>query len=525
MIEEQRPFITTDMQLTRNSFYRLAVAGSALLTLAASAYADVGLPALISDHMVLQAGEPVRIWGWAQPDEQVTVEAGGQKLATHADKDGQWSVEMAPFKAGEQLTLKVTGHNQMVIRDVLAGEVWLGSGQSNMRLPVNRANHLAEEESAANHPEIRMFTVVTNFSPTPLEDCRGQWQVCSPKTVVDFSAILYFFGRDLQEQLRVPVGLIHSSWGGTPIQPWISLRTLKDYPGYPAILERKKKEAATWPARKKQFEEQLEDWKKAVAEARAQHKPEPKKPRNPAPPDAGQYMPCELYNAMIHPLIRYRIRGAVWYQGEANADFGQKGAAAYTDLLSRLIGDWRQDWGVGEFPFLAVQLPNWENPNESSHESWAWFREGQANALKSVPGTGMAVTIDIGEADNLHPKNKQEAGRRVSLIALNQVYHKPVVCFGPRLSKATTGGNEVKIYFTDTDGGLMCHGSELHGFVVAGKDKFWHSATAKIEGDAVVVSSAEVPKPIFVRYGWANNPDGNLYNGAGLPAMPFRTDD
>lgn len=506
----------------RNILLISSALGLILGALAASA--EVKLPAIISDHMVLQAGESVPIWGWAKPDEKVTVEIGGQKLATQADDKGNWRVTLEPLKVGAHLTLTVTGANKLVVQDVLAGEVWLGSGQSNMGLRVSSANHFEEEKAAADHPEIRMFTVAPKASPVPLDDCQGRWQVCNSNTVGDYSAALYFFGRDLQQQLKVPVGLIHSSWGGTPIQPWMSLDVLKEYPGYAALLERKQKEIAAWPARKLQLEADLKNWENAAAEAKATHQPPPVKPWNPGPPDSGQYMPGQLYNAMIHPLIRYRIRGAVWYQGEANAGGGLAGAADYTDLQTRMIAGWRQDWGLGNFPFFYVQLPNWSTGGDESKASWAFFREAQANILKTAPNTGMAVTIDIGEANNIHPKNKQEAGRRLALLALANVYHRDVVCHGPQFEKLALDGATAKISFAHAEGGLVARGAELNGFAVAGADKQWHPATAKIEDNAVRVSSAQVPSPVAVRYDWANNPDGNLYNGAGLPAMPFRTD-
>ena len=303
----------------------------------------------------------------------------------------------------------------------------------------------------------------------------------------------------------------------------MSLAVLKDYSGYTALLERKQKEIAAWPAREKQIQADLKAWEIADATAKSAHQPEPVKPWNPGPPDSGQYMPGQLYNAMIHPLIRYRIRGAVWYQGESNAGGGAAGAADYTDLQSRLIAGWRQDWGIGDFPFYFVQLPNWNNDSDRSSNSWAFFREGQANVLK-VPNTGMAVTIDIGDANNIHPKNKQEAGRRIALLAMANTYHQKVTCHGPEFKRSEINGAEIKITFTHTDGGLVAHDGGLKGFTIAGANKEWQPADARIEGDSVIVSSKEVPQPLAVRYAWLNNPDCNLYSRAGLPAMSFRTD-
>ena len=490
---------------------------------ALTAFADVKLPALISDNMVLQASEPVPIWGWAAPDEKIAIEIGEQKITTQAGVKGEWRVELKPFKTGAHLVLTVRGTNTIVVKDVLAGEVWLGSGQSNMGLQVKSSNNFEAEKAAADLPEIRMFTVTPKSSTNALADCQGSWRVCNSNNVGNFSATLYFYGREIHNRLNVPVGLIHSSWGGTPIQPWMPLEVLTNYPGYAAFLERKKKDIAAWPVRKQQIEADIKAWEIADTKAIAAHQPEPLKPWMPGPPDSGQYMPGQLYNAMIQPLIYYRIRGVVWYQGEANAGGGAAGAENYTDLQTRMIAGWRQNWGIGDFPFYYVQLPNWNNAGDRSSNSWAYFREGQANILK-VPNTGMAVTIDIGEANNIHPKNKQEAGRRVALLALAKTYHKDVICHGPEYSKYETYGLEIKISFTHVDGGLVAHEGVLKSFTIAGADKKWHAAAARIAGNVVIVSSEAVPQPAAVRYDWANNPNGNLYNGCGLPAMPFRTD-
>lgn len=491
--------------------------------MACSAFADVKLPALFSDHMVLQSGERVPVWGWAKTNETVTVELGTQKLVTVADAGGRWRVLLEPLPAGATFSLTVRGENTLTVRDVLVGEVWLGSGQSNMGLLVREANQFEAEKAAANFPEIRMFTVAHKASPVALEVCEGRWQVCNSNTVGNFSAALYFFGREIHQRLKVPVGLIHSSWGGTPIQPWMSLESLQVYPGYAALLERKKKEIAAWPEQEQKIMADLKAWEIKAAAAKAANQNVPTKPWNPGPPDSGQYLPAQLYNAMIHPLIPYRLRGVLWYQGESNAGGGAAGAADYTDLQSRLIAGWRQAWQIGDFPFYFVQLPNWNNDGDRSSNSWAFFREGQANGLK-VANTGMAVTIDIGDSGNIHPQNKQEAGRRLALLALARVYHQDLISQGPQFWKHETNGAAIKLYFLHTEGGLVARGGPLKSFAIAGKDKQWHLAHARLAGDTVIVSSKEVSQPVAVRYGWANNPDCNLFNGAGLPASPFRTD-
>ncbi|MEI6074860.1 MAG: sialate O-acetylesterase [Verrucomicrobiota bacterium] len=510
-----------NLKKTCSIYLALALA----LTLAVqTTFAEVKLPALFSDHMVLQSGERVPVWGWAKPGEKVSVEIGGQKLVTVAGAAGKWRVQLGPLKAGAALTLTVQGVNTLIVHDLLVGEVWLGSGQSNMGLLVKEANHFEAEKVAANCPEIRMFTVAHKASPAALEECEGHWQVCDSNTVGNFSAALYFFGREIHRRLKVPVGLLHSSWGGTPIQPWISAEALQAYPGYAALLERKKKEIAAWPEQEQKIMADLKAWEIKAAKAKAANQSVPTKPWNPGPPDSGQYLPAQLYNAMIHPLIAYRLRGALWYQGESNAGGGAAGAADYTDLQSRLIAGWRADWGIDDFPFFFVQLPNWGNDGDRSSNSWAFFREGQANILK-VPNTGMAVTIDIGDPGNIHPRNKQEAGRRLALLALARAYQQDLIFQGPQLWKHETNDAAIKLSFLHADGGLVARGGQLKSFTVAGEDKQWHPAEARFDGDMVIiVSSKEVPRPVAVRYGWANNPDCNLFNGAGLPASPFRTD-
>ncbi len=500
------------------------------LALTPALRAELKLPAVISDHMVLQQTQRNLIWGWDTPGTKITVSFSGQSLSTMTGIDGRWSVKLAalPANATSQ-TLAIIGSTKRDIQDVLVGEVWLCSGQSNMQMGIGQAQDGAKEIAAANFPKIRLLMVPNSCNPEPQPDQSGAWKVCTPENIAQggwdgFSAAGYFFGRELNRSLNVPAGLIEATWGGTPIQPWMSLEALKAYPGYTAFVDRKQQEIAEWPAREKQLEADIKSWEIAVAQAEASHQAVPPKPWNPGPPDSGQYLPAQLYNAMIHPLVNFCIRGVLWYQGEANAGEGLSGARAYTDLQRRMVADWRRDWGLGDFPFFFVQLPNWKNNDDGSHASWAYFREGQAKGLK-VPNTGMAVTIDIGDPENIHPKNKQEVGRRLALLALKNVYHQRVVCQGPEYWKGKSKGPELKIFFHHTDGGLVVHGGKLNGFVIAGTDRQWHPAEARIAGDTIFVSSKEVPQPVAARYDWANDPEGNLYNGAGLPAMPFRTDD
>ena len=510
-----------------NLFLLLVTISLALVT---ALRAELKLPAVISDHMVLQQTQRNLIWGWDTPGTKVTVSFAGRSLSTTTGVDGRWSVKLAALTANAtSQTLTINGSDRREIQDVLIGEVWLCSGQSNMQMGIGEAQDGAKEIAAANLPNIRLLMVPNSCKQEPQSDQAGVWKVCTPENIAQggwngFSAAGYFFGRELHRNLNLPVGLIAATWGGTPIQPWISLKALKAYPGYATLLDRKQKEIAEWPVREKQLAADIKSWELAAAQAETSHQAVPPKPWNPGPPDSGQYMPAQLYNAMIHPLVNFCIRGVLWYQGEANAGEGPSGARDYTDLQSRMIADWRRDWGLGNFPFFFVQLPNWRNDDDVSHASWAYFREGQAKVLKAT-NTGMAVTIDIGDPDNIHPQNKQEAGRRLALLALKNVYHQRVVCQGPQYWKDKSKGPELKIYFHNTDGGLVAHGGKLKEFVIAGADRQWYPADARIEGDTIFVSSKEVAQPVAARYDWANDPEGNLYNGAGLPAMPFRTDD
>lgn len=495
----------------------------ALVLAAIQVQAEVKLPSLFSDHMVLQEGAPVPVWGWAKPGEKISLSVGNQIRAATADGNGRWSVSLDPLKSGLHLTMIVLGENKIEIHDVLTGEVWLGSGQSNMGLKVKESQNADAEKATANFPQIRMFTVDHKSSPEPLDDCSGRWEVCGADSVPNFSAVMYFFGRELHQKLQSPVGIIHSSWGGTPIQSWIPLQLQMESPGCDKLLEEKRRKFEEWPAKKKIFDEQMKEWEKGAAAAKAEHKPMPPKPWNPGPPNFGQYVPAQLYNAMIHPLIPYGLRGAIWYQGEANAGGGPHGATVYSDLLGRLIRSWRAEWKQGNFPVLFVQLPNFKCAPDASHESWAFFREAQAKVL-SVTNTAMAVTIDIGEGNNIHPKNKQEAGRRLALLALAQVYQQPVTCHGPEFSQIQINGPEARVKVSNADGGLKAKDEPVRGFTIAGADNTFRSASARIEGSDVVVSCPKVPAPVSVRYDWGNDPDGNVYNGAGLPMAPFRTD-
>jgi hypothetical protein len=499
----------------------------AWMWVAGSVQAEVKLPALFSDHMVLQRGVAVPVWGWASPGEPVTVAIAGQTQTATANAGGRWRVTLDALNATEPVTLTVKGENTLTVNDVLVGEVWLASGQSNMQLPVNDVSNAPAEKAAANYPGLRMFTVARHPAAQPQENCQGQWVVCRPETVGNFSATAYFFGRDLQQDLKTPVGLINASWGATPIETWTSLKVQQEHPELDPIFafwRGKMRVPFDAAAAQAQHERQLAAWKVQAQKARAAGHQPPPAPVMAVDPRLDKNHPANLFNGMIAPLIPYALRGAIWYQGENNAshDF----ASLYALQLPLLIRDWRARWGEGDFPFAWVQLPNYKPRTEDpgAPSNWAVVREAMRKSL-ALPNTGMAVIIDAGEAKNIHPKDKQIVGQRLALWARAEVYGEPIPHAGPLLAGHEIRGNEVMLSFTHTDGGLVARGGDLKGFAIAGADRQWRWAQARIAGDRVIVSHPDVKVPVAVRYAWADNPDCNLYNGAGLPASPFTTDD
>ena len=491
-----------------------------LIAVIPMARADVKLPAIFSDHLVLQRDTNVPVWGRADPDETVTVNFAGQRRTTTAGADGKWLVRLSPLAVGEPQTLTVTGNNTITIYDVLVGEVWLGSGQSNMAMTVIRAQDYKDEQAAATFPLIRHFKEESGGATTAQNGGKGKWVLCSPETVGGFSAALYFFGREIHRVLKVPVGLINSSVGGTPIESWIApevQRASAELKPFFAATEKTSLGLAA-PAAMKKYERDLAKWQEDAKKARAEKQKAPRRPVNPADVRARKANIGGLFNGKIAPLIPYAIRVALWYQGEANSTPAK--APFYQYQLPLLVQDWRTRWGY-EFPFAWAQLPNFVGAGRD----WPTVREAMLKAL-ALPQTGMAINIDIGNANDIHPKNKQEVGRRLSLWALGTVYGRkvPATC-GPLPAGHTVRGSDIALRFTHVDGGLVAPGGELKGFVVAGEDRQWHSARARIEGETVIVSSPDVPQPVAARYAWENLPTCNLYNGAGLPATPFRTDD
>jgi len=513
--------------MRRDVFLRIAAVSLTIALAACVAPADVRLPAVFGDHMVLQRDTAVPVWGWAEAGEKVTVTLGGQTKTATADRDGKWSVRLGALKAGGPHTLKVEGKTALEVSDVLVGEVWLCSGQSNMAMSVRGCNNYEAEQAAAKLPKIRMMTVARTAAESPQSDCKGTWAVCSPETVGGFSATAYFFGRELHKRLDVPVGLINSSWGGTPVQSWTALADQKAEKKLKDLLDGWERRIAAYDPQKAQanYEKQLAAWRERAKKAKAAGRRPPRRPRKASDQRLSPHRPANLYNAMIVPLAPYAIRGAIWYQGESNA--GRYNASLYGMQLAMMIRNWRRLWGQGDFPFEWVQLPNFQAAQKQPVETTGWVivQEEMLKTLK-VPNTGMAVTIDIGEARNIHPKNKQDVGKRLALWALAKTYGKDVVASGPLYKSMTRRGGEIVVTFDYVDGGLVAKGGgKLKGFAIAGADKEFVWADAKIDGQSVVVSSPKVKAPAAVRYAWATNPDCNLYNKAQLPASPFRTDD
>lgn len=485
-----------------------------LVSYAQFARAEVKPNSLFSDGVVLQQGIAVPIWGTAKDGEKITVKMQNQTATTTA-KNGRWMVKLKPLKAGGPFTLTISGDNELAIKDVLVGEVWLCSGQSNMAFALSRAANANEAIPAATDPQLHLYTVPRAATDQPLKDAPGTWKECSPQSASNFSAVAYFFGRDLRKALNVPIGLIHSSVGGTPAEAWTSLATLEADPELKKILDRHAEAVKNYDPTKaaEQHKQAVARYKQAVAKAKADGTEPPRAPTAPREPSQNVQRPTGLYNGMIAPLEPFAIAGAIWYQGEANS--GR--AAEYQKLFPAMIKNWRSAFDVGDFPFLFVQIAPHQNMSPE-------IREAQMLTAQRVPHTAMAVITDIGEEKDIHPTKKEPVGARLALAARAIAYKEKIEYSGPAYDSMKVKGNEAVLSFKHVGGGLVAKGGELKGFVIAGDDGKFVPATAKIEGDKVVVSSPSVSKPTAARYGWANTPDANLWNKADLPASPFRTD-
>lgn len=494
-------------------------------TFAPGLRAEVKPSKLFADHMVLQQQMDVPVWGTAKAGESVAVDFAGQHVATTAAPDGKWLVKLRPLTASATpQTFTITGTNTLTFSDVLVGEVWVCSGQSNMERALGLAggqkpiDRWEQEQTEATHPLIRQYKVRRQASAEPQTELPGggSWVVCSPETVKDFTAVGYFFGRDLSGVLNVPVGLIHSSWGGTQAEAWTPHRVFENSPDLRSILDTQAKAVAEFPERLAKFKADepalLQKYEADATQAAAQGKPAPRKPAPPGDPRASASAPSVLYNGMIAPLEPCAIRGVIWYQGESNVGRAKQ----YLPLFSALITDWRKAWNEGPFPFLFVQLaPFGRNEPE--------LREAQRLTWRQTPNTAMTVITDSGDAADIHPPHKQAVGARLALAAEALAYGRKIEWSGPAYDAMKTDGNAVDLSFTHVGGGLVAKDGDLKGFTVAGADGKFVPATAEIRGDHVRVSSGQVSAPVAVRFGWAAVPDVNFFNKEGLPASPFQT--
>lgn len=499
---------------------------------------ELWMPTIFGNNMVLQSGKATKVWGWAAAGETITVTVGNYTAKGKTAKDGKWIVTLKNLKeTSEPLTMTVKGKNSTIeFTNVLIGDVWLGSGQSNMEWPVVHSKLANKEIASANYPKIRIFRVPGILRGNEMDDISweangtvyngkhrvndpnsvyGQWVECSPKTIGNFSAVLYFFGREIHLKTGKPIGLLMSTVGGTRIELWTPKDVFYKDP-------------------------RLADVAKAIDEGKAAYEAALAKRTDPTKPVEvdvnAPFHYSDFYNGMIHPLIPYGIKGAIWYQGEGNWDEGN----SYFVKMDAMVSSWRKLWGRGDFPFYYVQLANWLSPNDDPQggDGWAKVREAQRAAL-AIPNTGMACAIDVGDPDDIHPKNKQDVGKRLALWALRDNYgFTDIVPCGPCYKSMKIEGNKIRVSFDYIGSGLMVGvkdglaltkevtGEPLKRFAIAGEDKKWFWADAEIDGDTVVVSSPNVPNPVAVRYAYSMNPTGaNLYNKEGLPAFPFRTDD
>lgn len=485
---------------------------------------------LFADHMVLQRGVAAPVWGKAKPGAVVEVTFRDTTVSATANDAGKWSVKVGPYEVGGPFQMVIaSGGERRVVEDVLIGDVWVASGQSNMVWAVAHSKNPQEEIAAAKYPQIRLMSVKNVQSQTkPLDDLptTATWAECSPESVRLFSAVAYHFGRQLHQHLNVPIGLIDTSEGATYPEPWMSSAGFAGDPDVEAIAKRWQEmdDFSLTPAGKAQLvkvDEQYDELEKA-AKAKGKHVW-----RNDSfnPPLKRRNHVSALWNARVHPLIPMAIKGVIWYQGEASPSRAHE----YRKLFPALIADWRAQWGQGDFPFLYVQLANWGGivkPDIPRNSDWAELREAQMMALKTSPHTAMVVAIDIGDPGDIHAKNKQDVGARLALAARGIAYGEKIVYSGPLYQSSRVEGNRIRVAFDSVGGGLIAKDGPLKRFAIAGDDQKFVWANAEIEGDSVVVWSEEVQSPRAVRYAWWHNPEGcNLYNKEGLPASPFRTDD
>lgn len=511
-----------------------------LVGLSRSAQAEVRLAGVFQSHMVLQRDLPLPVWGWAEPGEKISVVLGALRSNAVADSKGRWECILppSPLQPGP-VTLEVTGSNRIVLEDCLMGDVWLCSGQSNMEWPVGACDR-PDDVRAATDEGIRHFGVEMHFASTPQQDVRGRWQVCTPETVAGFTAVGYYFARSVRREAGVPIGLVRSSVGGTNIELWMSQQTLMETPSLKSYGDLMRKSLAQHQTDIADSLESVENWLTVAKKARAEGQPIPLPPAIPEYPFGEKlFRPrcVTLYQGMIHPLFPMALRGVLWYQGENNAGSPEDGRMYFEKKLA-MLKQWRGGFRNPSLPFYFVQLASWQQPTDDPGDvsGWADFRDAQRRCLQ-IPETGMASAVDLGDALDIHPKNKWEVGRRLALWALRDLYGKPVHASGPLFRAMRVEGDRAILEFDQVGSGLMVgeydatEGAKearrpLKRFAVAGEDRKWHWGIAEIDGDNVVVRHPEGLAPASVRYAYSMNPEGaNLYNRDGLPASPFRTDD
>lgn len=513
-----RRFLTRIHVMKRLFLLILILAGAA----PAGSFAIVHPNSLFSDHVVLQCDAALPVWGTADPGENITVKFRGQNVSAITGTDGNWSAQLSPVGAGGPFTMTISGSNTVEIGDVYVGEVWVCSGQSNMerqlgpRPPQTLIDNWQQEAATANLPQIHEYFVPEKLSKGVSADAGGHWEPCTPETAPKFSAVSFFFARALYQDIKTPIGLLFTSWGGTTAESWVSEQGLRNHPELADILKAHEDYVAQYPAKLDQYKSQaaalLDKYNSEVAAARAAGAPSPPPFHAPRPPGTPESKaPGRLYNAMIAPLVRYPIRGVIWYQGESNGGRGLQ----YRSLFPALIDDWRAQWGR-DFPFLFVQIAPFRGNDPA-------IREAQLLTALHTPKTAVIVITDAGDANNIHPSHKRPVGERLALAARALAYGEKIEYSGPLIDSAIAKDGKIVVKFTHA-ADLNAKNGAATGFLVAGPDGKFVTAAAEISGSTVSVSAPGIPNPRYVRYGWAPVPDGNLYNGAGLPASPFRTD-
>lgn len=499
------------------------LAAGALMIAGSTVMADVKLPEIFNNNMVIQRDTNAPVWGWAKPGEKVTVTGSWGKSAEGiAAKDGRWSVKLATPNAGGPFTITVQGNNKIELKNVLSGEVWICSGQSNMDWRVSNSNNAKEEIAKANYPNIRLFYVKRGWKTTPQTKFSASWKTCTPANIPSFSAVGYFFGRELNTKLNVPVGLLHSAWGGTRIEPWTPPIGFAKIPALKSIYEQIEAKTAGTSSNKKLLKQAVENYKNWIAKANVSLKNNtPVNPPAAYPAALSPYKnhqsPTVLYNAMINPMVPYAVRGAIWYQGESNRGDGK----VYLEKMKALINGWRTVYNNDKLAFYFVQLAPFNYRNAPYLLPTIW--EAQVEVAQTVPDTGIAIINDIGNLKDIHPRNKQDVGKRLALLALNKTYgKKDIVCDSPIFKKMKIEDNAVKVTFANAKSLKTRDAKVPNWFEICGTDGVFKKADAKISGVTVVLTAAGIAKPYAVRYAWHMLAEPNLTNEAGLPAPAFR---